>query len=196
MGTLVGGGYDRLIRNWWAIALRGALAVLLGLFLMVLALVWPGMTLLVLAVAFGVFAIADGAVAAVTAVRSAAGHRALPATHAVLGVLIGLLALGWPLYAVVALVYVLGAWAIVIGAVEITASVRGRPATEWTLLLAGALSVLFGLLLWAWPVTGAVAIALLLGAYGIVFGAVLVAAALRLRSAGRSRAGTWHGPVR
>ena len=56
---------DHVARYWWLLALRGLLAVIFG----VLAVIWPGITLLVLAVFFGAYALIDGIFAVVGAFR-------------------------------------------------------------------------------------------------------------------------------
>jgi uncharacterized membrane protein HdeD (DUF308 family) len=78
----------------------------------------------------------------------------------------------------------IGAWAIVTGILEIVAAIRLRKVIEreWLLVLSGALSVLFGLLIVAFPGASAVGIAWLLGIYAAAAGTVLIALALRMRS--------------
>lgn len=56
---------------------------------------------------------------------------------------------------------------------------------EWLLIVAGVLSVLFGLYLYLFPGPGALAVVVWIGAYAIVLGVLLIALALRLRSWGR-----------
>ena len=69
------------------------------------------------------------------------------------------------------------------GVLEIMAAIRLRREIhgEWLLILSGACSVLFGILLAVWPATGALALVILIGSFSIVFGVVLVAFGLRLR---------------
>ncbi|WP_017614049.1 HdeD family acid-resistance protein [Nocardiopsis salina] len=170
-----------LSRNWWLVVLRGVAAVLFGL----LALAWPGLTLVALAVVFGVYAIVDAAAVGCTAYRAEGGTRAPLVVQAVLTLIMGLIALLWPLAAVIALVFIIGAWAIVTGIGEIVTAVRLRAqiSSEWLLIFVGALSVIFGLLLWFWPLQGAEVIVFVIGVYAIIFGVVLAVAGFRLRSA-------------
>src|SRR5918998_4688562 len=83
-----------LSRNWWALALRGLVAIVFG----VLAFVWPGITLWALILLFGAYMLVDGVFAIVAAVR-AAGDDArwwLLLVEGILGVLAGLVAFVWP----------------------------------------------------------------------------------------------------
>jgi uncharacterized membrane protein HdeD (DUF308 family) len=81
-------------------------------------------------------------------------------------------------------VFIIGAWAVVTGVLEITMAIRLRKRIEheWWLALSGVLSVIFGALVLAFPGAGALALVLWIGAYAIVFGALLVALGFRLRS--------------
>ncbi|MDT0327092.1 HdeD family acid-resistance protein [Nocardiopsis lambiniae] len=168
-------------RNWWMVVLRGVAAVLFGL----IALIWPGLTLVALAVVFGVYALIDAAVLGYAAYQAASGTRASLVAQAVLSGLVGLIALIWPVAAVIALVFVIGLWAIITGVAEIVTAVRLRAhiSSEWLLIFAGALSIVFGLLLWFWPLVGAQAIVFVVGVYAVIFGVVMIVAGFRLRGA-------------
>ena len=182
---LPGGLLGHLSRNWWLVVLRGVAAVLFGL----LALLWPGLTLVALAVVFGVYALVDAGAVGYAALRAERGTRAPLIVQSVLTLIVGLVALLWPLAAVVALVFVVGVWAVITGIGEIITAVRlrARISSEWLLIFVGALSVIFGLLLWFWPLEGAQALVFVVGVYAIVFGVVLAVAGFRLRSADGGR---------
>ncbi|RNL85867.1 HdeD family acid-resistance protein [Halostreptopolyspora alba] len=175
---------DHLVRDWWVLTVRGAVAIVFG----ILAVLWPGITLLALAVAFGVYALADGVLAAVSSIRAGTVNRLPLALEAFFGLVLGAAAIIWPEATVLVLVILIGAWAFVTGIFEIVVALRLREELEgeWLLILAGVLSVLFGLLVWFWPATAAVAVALIIGVYALVFGAVLVVLSLRLRREGEN----------
>jgi uncharacterized membrane protein HdeD (DUF308 family) len=78
---------DHVARYWWLLALRGLLAVIFG----VLAVIWPGITLLVLAVFFGAYALVDGIFAVVGAFRAPRGGRSPLVFEAVVGIVFGLI---------------------------------------------------------------------------------------------------------
>ncbi|WP_444961604.1 DUF308 domain-containing protein [Nocardiopsis sp. M1B1] len=176
-GDLLG----ELSRNWWLVVLRGVAAVLFGL----VALVWPGKTLVVLAIVFGVYALVDAAALGYAAYRSSPGARVPLVVQAVLSAVMGVIALFWPVAAIVALVFVVGVWAVVTGVAEIVTAIRLRAhiSSEWLLVFVGALSVVFGLLLWFWPLEGAQAIMFVIAMYAVIFGAVMAVAGFRLRGA-------------
>lgn len=166
------------MRNGAAVlALRGVAAIVFGL----LALLWPAMTALALAVLFGAYALVSGGV------HLAAGFsRGQPGTvrglfllTGLLGVAIALVALLWPAITAFALAIVIGIWAIVIGVLDIWASVRWRAAR--LLAVVGVVSVLAGLLILFRPDLGAVVIAQVIGVYAIVAGVVMLVAAWQRR---------------
>jgi uncharacterized membrane protein HdeD (DUF308 family) len=173
-----------LTRNWWAVALRGVAAIVFGL----LTFIMPGITLAALVLLFGAYAIVDGVLNLVAVARGRAGALDRPrwvlVLEGVVSIGAGLVAFVWPGLTAVALVYVIAAWAIITGVLEIVAAVRLRHhiTNEWWLGLSGALSIVFGVLLMAAPGVGALALVFWIGAYAIVFGALLVGLAFRLRS--------------
>jgi uncharacterized membrane protein HdeD (DUF308 family) len=181
---------ETLSRRWWAVALRGVAAVVFG----VMALIWPGITLFVLVVLFGAYVLVDGVIAIGTAIganreRADAGSRGWLIVEGIAGILFGVLTFAWPGVTTLVLLWLIAAWAVITGVLEIVSAVRLRRELrhEWLLALSGALSVLFGLLLIVWPAAGALAVVTLIGAYAIVFGIALVALGVRLR---RNRPGT------
>ena len=167
-----------LARNWWALALRGLVAVLFGL----LTFFVPGITLVTLVLLFGVYALMDGLFNVIAFFRVPAHHWAL-LLEGVIGIIAGILTFAWPAITAVALLYVIAFWAIFTGVFEIIAGIRLRKeiTNEWLLLVQGALSLLFGILILFAPGVGALAIVLWIGAYACVFGIALLALAFRLR---------------
>jgi uncharacterized membrane protein HdeD (DUF308 family) len=102
------------------------------------------------------------------------------------GIAAGVIALFWPGITGLILLYLIAAWAIVTGLFEIIVAfqLRQQLQGEWLLVLAGIVSVVFGVLLTVWPVAGALAILVFLGAYAIFYGVMLLIVAYRLRN--------WH----
>jgi uncharacterized membrane protein HdeD (DUF308 family) len=172
---------DILTRNWWAIALRGLFAVLFGIG----AFLWPGLTLAVLVILWGAYALVDGIFNLVAAFRAAQSNMTWwpLVLEGVLGIAAGVIAFLWPGITTLALLYLIAAWAILTGIVEIIAAVRLRHVIsgEWLMGLAGLLSIILGVFLIAAPGAGALAVVWTIGAYAILFGIVLIALGFRLR---------------
>src|SRR2546427_10755875 len=170
-----------LTRNWWALALRGVFAILLG----VAAFVLPGVTLAVFIALFGAYAIVDGVLAIIAGVRAAERHERWwsPVLKGLAGIVAGVLAFVWPALTALALLYLIAAWAIVTGILEIVAAIHlHRAHGEWLLIVNGVLSVLFGLLIIVWPGAGFLTLLWMIGGYAIFFGILLLVLAFRLRS--------------
>ncbi|MFC6763653.1 HdeD family acid-resistance protein [Natrinema soli] len=168
-------------QNWWAVGLRGIAAIIFG----ILSFLWPGVTLFMLVLLFGTYAIVDGVFAFVSAYRTAENRdSAWPfLVEGILGIITGIVAFVWPGITAVALLFLIAVWSIVTGAFELYAAVKLREEIddEWWLALGGLVSVVFGLLLVFLPGPGALAVIWLIAAYAIVFGALLLALAWRLR---------------
>lgn len=172
-----------LTRSWWAVALGGAAAILFG----ILTFIWPGAAALVLLALFGAFALVEGIFSIVTAAEGVAHHQTWiwPALRGIAGIAAGIITFVWPARTLLALVYIIAAWAIVTGIFEIVAAVhlRREMANEWLLILAGALSVLFGIILvLIGPGAAVLTVVWLIGTYAIIVGALRIALAFRLHS--------------
>ena len=173
-----------LAKNWWALALRGLLGITLGVFTFAM----PAAMFASLVLVFGTYALVDGAFSVIAALRGARGDRSWWAllVGGIAGILTGLGAFVLPALTALVLLYVIALWAVVTGALEIAAAVRLREqiSREWLLGLSGGLSIVFGGLIMIAPAAGAMAVVLLIGAYALASGLVLMALGFRLRAAG------------
>jgi len=165
---------------WWAWGLRGLIAILFG----IAALAVPGLTLSLLAIIFGAFLAADGLLAIIAAATRRQGQPwGTLLIEGVLGLAIGILVFVFPGSAILAFVYLAAAWALLTGILEIAAafSLRREISGEWSLVVAGILSIIFaGILVFA-PITGVFVLSWIMGAYAILFGIMMVSIAFTLR---------------
>ena len=170
-------------RMWWALLLRGIAAVLFGL----AALFWPNETLWVLIVFFGAYALVSGAFAIAAGIADSS-RRWLLITEGVLGVVAGLIAFFWPGLTALVLLYVIAGWAIFTGILEIMTaiSLRREIDNEWIMILGGALSVLFGVLLAVLPGVGLLSLTWLIGIYALIFGVAFIVLGFKIRGHGAS----------
>ena len=169
-----------LVGNWWALALRGALAILFAL----VAFVLPLVTAAALVLVFAAYALIDGVFALIAGLRAARHHgRSAPLLiEGVLNIALAIVIFLWPGPALIALVYVIAIWAVVTGALLIAAGIALiRHSGEWLLILGGIVSILLGVVLFVAPGAGVVAIAWWLGIYALLFGIALLATAFRIR---------------
>jgi uncharacterized membrane protein HdeD (DUF308 family) len=168
-------------RNWWVLALQGVTAVLFG----ILALVWPYQTLLALVILFGAFMLVDGVLTLAGALAWRKWNQGwwAVALAGVAGIIVGVLTFVWPGMTGLVLLYLIAAWAITTGILEIVAAIELRRVIEgeWLMVLSGILSVVLGVLLVAFPGAGALGLAWLIGIYALVDGLLLIALAFRLR---------------
>jgi uncharacterized membrane protein HdeD (DUF308 family) len=172
----------QLARNWWILVLRGITAVIFGC----LAFVWPSITLTVLVLFFGAYALVDGVFAIAAALSGRGGHERwwMLLLEGITGVAVGILTFLWPAITEVVLLFLIAAWALVTGFIEIIAAIRLRKEMtgEWLLFLSGVASVIFGVLLFASPGTGALAVVWVIGVYALLFGVLLIGLGFRLRA--------------
>ena len=185
---------DVLIRNWWAVLLRGVLGVCFGL----ATFFWPRFSFAAIVLAFGAYALVDGAFALASAARGRLGGqpRWLLILRGLAGLGVGIVTLFSPGITAFVLLYLIAAWALVGGALEIAEaiSLRKEIQHEWLLAISGVLSIALGVMLILFPAAGAMGLVLWVGTYAFFFGILFIALGFRLRAWGKpDRMGT--GPL-
>jgi uncharacterized membrane protein HdeD (DUF308 family) len=172
------------IKNWWSFVLRGLAAIVFG----ILTFVLPGLTLSAIILLFAAYALVEGVMNVIGAIRGIRSEKRalLLLVQGLVSIAAGVIALAAPGLTAIALLYVIAFWAIVTGCIEIAAAIRLRKEVEgeWMLGLGGVLSILFGVLLIASPGLGALVMVYQIGLYAVVFGGIQIALGLRLRSWG------------
>ena len=168
-----------------SLILLGVLAVIVG----IIAIVWPGVTILALVILFAIYAFIDAGLQAMRAFSSRSagpviGHLLL----ALVDLAAGVIALVWPKPTALVLVIVVAAWALVGGFFEIFAAFQsGETAGTRTLfILGGLVSILFGVLLFARPGVGAVTLALLFGLFALIYGFWQITMGIEVRRASKA----------
>lgn len=168
---------DRISEVWknqvtkvrWALGARGALSIALG----VMILVWPGISLVALTIVVGAYALANGLTDLGYAFTAEAkSRRGWFVFSGLVGIAFGVMVLAWPGISSLALLYVIGAYAIAFGILAIGASFQlpldGRDTA--LLVLGGLGAILFGIVMFAQPGTGALATLALIAAFALVTG--------------------------
>jgi uncharacterized membrane protein HdeD (DUF308 family) len=174
-------------RHWGWVLFFGIVTVLAGLF----TLVWPGRTIVVIAVLFGIQLIVAGIFRFVAAFATdeSGGTRVLLALLGVLSFIVGLYALRHILITVAALALLLGIFWIVNGVVETFTALshRGMQGRGWTIFM-GLLSIAAGIVVLVYPGISLATLAIVLGFWLLVYGVMEIALAFQLRSAGHAAA--------
>jgi len=169
-----------LARNWWAIALRGAIALLLG----IAAILLPIATLAGLVLLLAVYFIADGIFSLIAGFRTSRhDERRWPLLlEGILDLIAGVIAFLWPVITILVLVALLSVWSIVTGAVMLYGAIRGDHGhVRWLLGINGVLSILLGIAIVIYPAAGVLTIAWLVGIYALLFGIGMLVLGFRLK---------------
>ena len=168
--------------NWDLFLVRGILAILFG----IATLLMPGITLIVLVVMFGAYALVDGIILSIISIKERKEHSDwwLMLLTGLVSIAAGVVTFVSPDITTISLFYIIVTWAIVTGVFEVIYAIRFRKEIEgeWLLVLNGVVSVAFGVLLFAQPVAGALTVLWIIGVYAIAYGAMLVVLAFRLRN--------------
>ena len=175
-----------LAQHWWVLLLRGLLAIAFGL----VTFARPGITIAVLVLFWGAYALVDGIFEVIAGIRAKWGSLIL---LGVLGIAAGIVTFMWPGITAIILLYIIAFWAIVAGVMQIAAAIRLRKEIEgeWLWILSGVCTVALGALLIARPGAGAVSVVWLIGSFAIAWGVLLVMLSFRLKGhAGRMVAKT------
>ena len=176
----------------WALGLNGLLSVVVG----VVILVWPGISLYALTILFGAFVFATGVVGLVAAAQSRGSERGWLVLQSLLGVGIGIAVLVWPNISALALLYVIGAYALALGALAIVGAfyLPLDSGDSWLLGLSGVVGILFGIAMFAEPGAGALVVLALIAAYALVTGVTEIVVAIGAKRMLRSQLNNAFNP--
>jgi uncharacterized membrane protein HdeD (DUF308 family) len=153
----------------WALGIRGALAVTVG----VLILAWPEISLYALTLLVGAYALVSGLFEFGFAfTKEAKDDRGWFIFSGLVGIAFGIMVLVWPNISALALLYVIGAYAIIIGMIMIVSAFRlpidGRDTA--LMIFGGLVAIVFGVVMFAKPGAGALATLALISAFALVTG--------------------------
>jgi len=169
-----------MARSWWTFILRGIVAILFGL----VCLFYPPIAILGLATLFGFWLIVDG-IAGLTGAWGARAHRSwwISLLEGLAGLVAGILAILWPVITALVLTLLVGAWAIVTGAMEVWMAIRLREHIrgELFMIIAGLISIAFGLYVIIFPGAGILSVLWLIAVFAIFFGLSFIGLGWRLR---------------
>lgn len=185
-------GTARIANLWWAMALRGAGAVVLG----TLALLWPDITLLVLVFLFAAYCVVDGVFSIVLAVRGARRHERWwwPAFHALVALAAAAAAVLYPGITLIVFVAMLVAWALFTGVFSIAAAFRlDRAHGRWWYVASGVVALILAALLIAVPGIGLLTLTWMVAFQALMSGSLLLGLAFRLRMKSAAAAGEVSG---
>lgn len=177
---------NELAQNWWAVLIRGILALILGILIIAVP---PIVTLAVLIIFLGAYFLVDGIFAIISAFSSKHQHKWVLIVEGILGIIIGIIVFVWPVMTALVLLFLIAIWAVVTGIMEIVfAGVNwNRGQGKWWLLIGGILSLVLGIIMFAQPAAGALALIIFVEIYLILFGIMLIALSIWLKQ--------WAGKV-
>jgi uncharacterized membrane protein HdeD (DUF308 family) len=168
--------------NWVMLLVRGIIAILFG----IMAIIWPGITAVALAVLWGIWALIEGVVNLVAAFQKGAAGKGWKIFFGIVSILAGVIAIIHPFDVAVVLTWILGIWFIVAAVFQgVGAFSSTRTQPRWMLLISAVLSLLIGILFVARPGVGVLSIVLWIGIVAIIWGIVLILAAFAARRLGK-----------
>ncbi|MCO6518105.1 MAG: HdeD family acid-resistance protein [Snodgrassella sp.] len=172
---------DLLSENWWMVLIRGGAALIFGL----LTWFYPFISILIMVMFFGVYALIDGVLGVVIAINGRRTHQDwwLILIWGMVSILAGIMTFFVPGITWLVLITFIAIWSLVSGILQIIAAIRLRKSIrgEGWMIVAGMLSVLVGIILFVNPVQGGIALTWVIGVYAALFGVMNIALAFRLR---------------
>jgi uncharacterized membrane protein HdeD (DUF308 family) len=167
-----------------ALIIRGTAAVLFG----ILVVVWPGVSVLVMVILFGIYAVFDGVTNIVQYVTRKRRRSVWQLVGGIISVLAGLVAFVWPGITALSLALVIGLWAVILGVSQLALAfeVKRTLGLWWLWLITGIVTAVFGLFLVVLPGPGILSLLGLLSSFAVLFGILLIAAGIVMRRLGET----------
>jgi uncharacterized membrane protein HdeD (DUF308 family) len=164
-------------KNWWLFVVLGLICLVTG----VLAIVWPGLTLLTLGIFAGIYLLVTAVLEIIDAIIGEPGGRALSAILGIVSLIAGLIFLRRPGESLLAIVIVAGVFLVAEGVIRVVRAF-GDPANRWLSVAAGVVDVVVGAIILSWPEIGLVTLAVLFAITMLVRGVLAILLGFRLRT--------------
>jgi uncharacterized membrane protein HdeD (DUF308 family) len=161
--------FTLLVINWKGLVLRGALAVILGLVMVLL----PGPTLIAVTVLIGIFVLMLGLIGLAMYLSLKESDKGMVLLlEGILGIAFGIVTIVWPNITALLLILLLGVWCLIEGLVQVYAGLTAssKPALKTVFTVSGVLSIIIGLLFILAPGEGAIALIWLIGVFAMIYG--------------------------
>jgi uncharacterized membrane protein HdeD (DUF308 family) len=188
MLQIIEGALKEMARHWWLFVLRGVLAIIFG----ILVVVWPISGIFTLVILFGAYALVDGLFFIIFGIRYKrdGSSRGWPIFSGIIGVAAGVVALAWPGITAVVLLMIIAVWAFLLGILQVIFAFATTTHVGYRLLLAlsGVFSIIFGIFLVARPDLGALAVIWIIGIFAVMSGAYGISFGLSLKGSGNTPA--------
>jgi uncharacterized membrane protein HdeD (DUF308 family) len=170
----------QLGKNWWLFVVLGVICLVTG----ILAIVWPGITLLTLGILLGIYLLVSAIMEIVDAIVGEPGGRALSAILGIISLIAGVICIRRPGESLLAIVIVAGVYLIAEGVISVIRAFSNPGPRLWAVLL-GLLDAVAGIVIMAWPEIGLVTLAVFFAITMVVRGAFAIVVGFKLRSAAR-----------
>ena len=164
-------------RNWWLFVVLGLICLLTG----VLAIVWPGKTLLVVGILAGVYLLVTAILEIIDAIIGEPGGRALSAILGIVSLIAGLICIRRPGESLLAIVIVAGIFLVAEGVIRIVRAF-GSTGRRWWGVVAGLIDAVAGIIILSWPDIGLVTLAVFFAVTMLVRGVLAIVVGFKLRS--------------
>lgn len=170
-----------LAHHWWAILLRGIIAIVFAL----IVFSYSGMALAILIFVLGLYLVIDGVFLMIASVKSMVEHKHwwVQLIQGILAIIVGILVLSWPGMTALIILYLVAIWAIVSGVFELGLSMAAswESAMKYLAGTLGIVSLILGIVMFAFPLKSMVVIIWLIGIYALVVGIMLVIFSFQLK---------------
>ena len=176
---------DKLIlaRPWWEMVLRGILLLLLG----VLAMVYPDITLGIIILLFGAIILVEGIFLVIGAIMVKAEDPmwVVLLIGGIISIILGGIILAWPDLTARVVLFLIGAWALIVGLINLMWAIKVRKNEEVTgkgiHAVFGIIGISFGLICIVWPDETVLTLVVIIGIFMAIMGILLVIAGFMSR---------------
>ena len=172
---------NTIARSWCSTLVHGLLSAILG----ILILSYPGLTVGLLIIFFAAYAFVSGLFNSIAAIANRKNNEdwSIHLIEGLVGIGVGILVWTWPGISALLLLYVIAAWAVITGILQVLTAIKLRKHIkhEFLLGICGIISLIFGIYVFRFPGAGALALAWVIGIYTLAIGILLVILSFQIK---------------